>query len=103
MWLPTRARWLLDFETELTSFPTKGVHDDQVDSVSQFLIWLKSFPLTHVPAVASAGRRVGHQVSGGTDTEAERQGTAAEARTPRTARASAKVHRRGPRGTEGFD
>jgi predicted phage terminase large subunit-like protein len=38
--LPRRAEWLEDFRTELLQFP-KGRHDDQVDSLSQFLNWLE--------------------------------------------------------------
>lgn len=106
MWLPTRAAWLLDFETELTSFPTKGVHDDQVDSVSQFLDWLRRFPLSHIPLVKSAGTRTGLQVSQGAGDPAPRAPApppAAESRTRQTRSPSARVHRRSPRGTEGFD
>lgn len=105
MYLPTRASWLLDYETELTSFPTKGVHDDQVDSTSQFLDWLRSFPLTHVPQVASAGMRTGHQVSQGASDPARptpKSRQAAEPRTRQTRPTSARV-RRQPKGTEGFD
>lgn len=40
MFLPARAPWLLDYELELTMFPTKGVHDDQVDSTTQALDWM---------------------------------------------------------------
>ena len=36
--LPERAPWLQDFETEVLQFP-RGRHDDQVDSMSQFLNW----------------------------------------------------------------
>ena len=36
--LPNSAPWLGEFLTELLSFPN-GRHDDQVDSVSQFLRW----------------------------------------------------------------
>ena len=36
--LPEQAAWLPDLQTELLSFP-HGVHDDQVDSISQFLTW----------------------------------------------------------------
>jgi predicted phage terminase large subunit-like protein len=36
--LPKDAPWLDDFKSELLAFP-KGHHDDQVDSVSQFLCW----------------------------------------------------------------
>ena len=35
------APWLGEFLTELLSFPN-GRHDDQVDSVSQFLRWLQN-------------------------------------------------------------
>jgi predicted phage terminase large subunit-like protein len=38
--LPRRAEWLEDFRVELLQFP-KGRHDDQVDSLSQFLAWLE--------------------------------------------------------------
>ncbi len=44
--LPERASWLQDFQTEITQFP-QGVHDDQVDSLSQFLWWLE-WRKTHV-------------------------------------------------------
>ena len=36
--LPKRADWLDSFLLELLAFPN-GRHDDQVDSVSQFLNW----------------------------------------------------------------
>jgi predicted phage terminase large subunit-like protein len=39
VYLPKSAAWLGEFLTELLSFPN-GRHDDQVDSVSQFLRWL---------------------------------------------------------------
>lgn len=38
--LPKRAEWLPDFESELFAFPN-SVHDDQVDSLSQYLNWAK--------------------------------------------------------------
>lgn len=38
---PTRAPWLAEFWNEFRAFP-KGRHDDQVDSVSQFLEWVGS-------------------------------------------------------------
>ena len=37
--IPKEAPWLADFRTELTLFPNAR-HDDQVDSLSQFLNWL---------------------------------------------------------------
>ena len=36
--LPRDSEWLATFINELLSFP-HGKHDDQVDSVSQFLNW----------------------------------------------------------------
>lgn len=36
--LPGQARWLKDFHTEVLQFPS-GKHDDQVDSMTQFLEW----------------------------------------------------------------
>jgi phage terminase large subunit-like protein len=48
-----------EFLTELLSFPN-GRHDDQVDSVSQFLRWLQDAYLNqisfHVPFVVSRPR-----------------------------------------------
>lgn len=102
MWIPMRAPWLLDFENELTSFPTKGVHDDQVDSVSQFLDWLRSFPLTHIPQVASAGTREGLKLEApGSPPRTPAKPVAAESRTREKRPTSSRV-RRGPAGTEGF-
>jgi predicted phage terminase large subunit-like protein len=39
--LPTSAAWLTDFEMEMLTFPN-APHDDQVDSLSQFLEWMRS-------------------------------------------------------------
>ncbi len=39
VYLPERAPWLEDFLVEMMHFPS-GRHDDQVDSVSQFLAWI---------------------------------------------------------------
>ncbi|WP_267389245.1 phage terminase large subunit [Sphingomonas sp. GC_Shp_3] len=36
--LPTEASWLAEFKQELLAFPS-GRHDDQVDALSQLLIW----------------------------------------------------------------
>lgn len=38
--LPEKAAWLADFESELMHFPN-GAHDDQVDSMTQFLNWIR--------------------------------------------------------------
>ncbi len=59
--LPTAASWLADFLSELLAFPN-GRHDDQVDSVSQFLLWWQNHrahdhvPIV-VPFIASRPRR----------------------------------------------
>ena len=51
VYLPKSASWLGEFLTELLSFPN-GRHDDQVDSVSQFLRWLqKDAYLDEIPIV----------------------------------------------------
>ncbi|MGH9593467.1 MAG: phage terminase large subunit [Bryobacteraceae bacterium] len=48
--LPHSASWLGEFLNELLSFPS-GRHDDQVDSVSQFLRWLQSDAYNQIPLV----------------------------------------------------
>ena len=40
VYLPSKASWLDSFKSELRAFPN-GKHDDQVDSLSQFLTWIK--------------------------------------------------------------
>lgn len=40
IWLPQHAAWLPDLEAELAAFPN-GSHDDQCDSISQFLEWAR--------------------------------------------------------------
>jgi phage terminase large subunit-like protein len=49
--LPNSAPWLGDFLMELLSFPN-GRHDDQVDSVSQFLRWLQNDAYNQISFVA---------------------------------------------------
>jgi len=41
VYLPADAPWLADFVAEVLGFPYAG-HDDQVDSLSQFLFWVSS-------------------------------------------------------------
>ncbi len=59
--LPTGAPWLADFLFELLAFPN-GRHDDQVDSVSQLLLWWQNHrayndvPMV-APIIASRPRR----------------------------------------------
>ena len=38
VWLPDKASWLEDLRIEIAAFP-QARHDDQVDSMSQFLTW----------------------------------------------------------------
>lgn len=40
VWLPEDASWREDLERELFAFPG-GPHDDQVDSISQYLNWVR--------------------------------------------------------------
>ena len=40
VWLPDSAPWLDDFLSEVLSFPN-GRYDDQVDSMTQFLTWVR--------------------------------------------------------------
>lgn len=47
VFLPNRASWLSDFQDEVTKFPA-GRHDDQVDSLSQFLKWATTPRRTYV-------------------------------------------------------
>ncbi len=49
--LPERAPWLQDFQTEILQFPA-GKHDDQIDSLSQFLNWV-SRPRRYGPQIRS--------------------------------------------------
>jgi len=41
VYLPHAAHWLVDAESEIMAFPS-GVHDDIVDSLSQFLNWARA-------------------------------------------------------------
>ena len=43
VYLPKQAPWLGDLQSELLQFP-HGRHDDQVDSISQFLNWIQGRP-----------------------------------------------------------
>ncbi len=49
--LAERAPWLQDFQTEILQFP-HGRHDDQVDSLSQFLMWITK-PRHYGPQIRS--------------------------------------------------
>lgn len=52
VFLPESASWLADYEHELLSFPL-GAHDDQVDSTSQALEWLRSKSTNALPIVGT--------------------------------------------------
>jgi hypothetical protein len=39
VFLPKDAPWLHEFKVEVLAFPN-GKHDDQIDSLSQFLSWI---------------------------------------------------------------
>ena len=41
VYLPADAPWRADLDTEVLAFPF-GRHDDQIDSISQFLSWTSS-------------------------------------------------------------
>jgi hypothetical protein len=53
VYLPTEADWLAEYVHELTTFPS-GKHDDQADSTSQALDWIKQG--THVYGVLEYNR-----------------------------------------------
>jgi predicted phage terminase large subunit-like protein len=60
--LPKLASWLGEFISELLAFPN-GRHDDQVDSVSQFLRWWqndwsRTHSSFHVPYYVSRPRNL---------------------------------------------
>jgi predicted phage terminase large subunit-like protein len=50
VYVPTEAEWLETFRDEVVSFPM-GKHDDQIDSMSQFLRWrrVKNWQIQHAP------------------------------------------------------
>ena len=47
VFIPQQAPWLDDFQAELLAFPASR-HDDQVDSVSQFLGWISIRRQSHL-------------------------------------------------------
>lgn len=54
VWLPDNAPWLEDLRIELSSFPN-GRHDDQADSISQFLSWFSDMRSRTVQLVPLSG------------------------------------------------
>ena len=49
--LPRKAPWLDEFKKEFLAFPN-GHHDDQVDSLSQFLNWFNNRHMCEVVQLA---------------------------------------------------
>ena len=41
LWIPENGLWIAEFENECTNFPAVK-HDDQVDSMSQYLRWIRN-------------------------------------------------------------
>jgi predicted phage terminase large subunit-like protein len=56
--LPEKASWLVDFEGEFFGFPL-STHDDRVDSLTQFLEWVRGWSFTY--ASAGTGARESNQ------------------------------------------
>lgn len=54
VWLPREGEWLEDLRIELSSFPN-GKHDDQADSISQFLSWYAERQSRRVQIVPLSG------------------------------------------------
>jgi predicted phage terminase large subunit-like protein len=50
LFLPRHAPWLTDYEAEMLTFPNAN-HDDQVDSTTQFLEWIRSRAIGDRPFV----------------------------------------------------
>lgn len=53
--LPNHAPWLDDFRRELAEFP-QGRHDDQIDSLSQFLKWQRTRSRNQIRRIKIMGR-----------------------------------------------
>jgi len=66
VFLPKDASWLAAFRAEMSAFP-KGKHDDQVDSVSQYLNWVSEEASRPEPRIYRLGgpERHGTYYSGG--------------------------------------
>lgn len=56
--LPERADWLVDFEAEIGTFPL-AAHDDQVDSMTQALRWMRDHAARGFNVLTSGERRAG--------------------------------------------
>lgn len=58
VYLPEAAEWLVDFETEIGTFPL-GATKDQVDALTQFLAWARHHAARYQEATSSGQRRIG--------------------------------------------
>jgi hypothetical protein len=52
--IPKDAPWLADFRAEICAFP-KSKHDDQIDSMSQYLFWARDLTSGMVPRLEYLG------------------------------------------------
>jgi predicted phage terminase large subunit-like protein len=69
VYLPETAPWLVDYEAELLGFPL-AAHDDQVDSTTQFLRWVRGWSARLETASTGSGLAVqeaGYQLHGQID------------------------------------
>ncbi len=80
VYLPKDASWLADFRAEICTFP-KGKHDDQIDSLSQYLDWVRekaNMPMPSIRFLGSgnhgANSRVGTYYRGGSLSDFMRYG-----------------------------
>lgn len=54
--VPEHAAWLNDFKAEIMAFPNVS-HDDQIDSLSQFLSWIEQpFQRRAIPVMTTRGQ-----------------------------------------------
>lgn len=61
VYLPEQADWLVDFEAEVGGFPL-AAHDDQVDSLTQALEWMRTHTARHARMYSSGQVRAGYAV-----------------------------------------
>ena len=57
VFLPNDAPWLDQFRYEIAAFPN-GSHDDQIDSLSQFLRWASDRRITGPRSHSFSGRLI---------------------------------------------
>jgi predicted phage terminase large subunit-like protein len=64
VYLPREAHWLPAYLHELTTFP-KGAYDDQVDSTSQALAWIRQGEIKPEPAILTYYRELHEKLMAG--------------------------------------